>query len=685
MNSMLMKSFLMKNIRMKSFPIKSFQKKSVLYKGGLTLLLTAFLMTALLLLPALSPAGAEGTEPPKEAGNPENSLNAQETAPAADTGNPENTVLPAGAQSTKNALILSEIESEEDTDITENPDDTEVTQLTAEKAVLEEGNLRDNMALYADQDIPSIITMYLTVTEGNAADGTDHTWTEINTYSVYDYEAMATDRYKAEGLLQIDEKGEGLREGCFGFGETLPNVSVQVRGQSSSQSAQKNYKIRIKKGRGEFREQRTLNLNKHYSDNLRFINKLCYRFVQRIPQLIGGRTQFVRLFVKDLTAGGSGEYQDYGLYTMVEQVNRTFLKNHGLDENGQLYKVTFFEWKKYAAVMMSEEDPEFDRDAFNAYLEIKGSEEHGDLRSAIEDINNYLKPIQETVEERFCAENLCCWMAVNILISNYDSHARNLFLYSPLNSEKFYVIPWDLDDSLRGAYNRKRNYSEGGSWERGFQMFLGLNLTNRMLKEQVYRDMLTKAVEDLYHNYLQPETVDRDARSLASVVEPLIFDETGADYENLRIKDPAEYEELVESVSKEITLNYEYYHESIRKPWPFFVDLPVPDPENGELILSWDTSYDINGEALTYDYILARDYAFTDVLSHGEGLVIPTVAVPAPSPGRYYLRVIARNESGYTMDCFDYYSTHVNGKAYGCYAFMIHEDGTAEAYIEAGV
>ena len=33
-----------------------------------------------------------------------------------------------------------------------------------------------------------------------------------------------------------------------------------------------------------------------------------------------------------------GKFEDYGLYTQVEQINKNYLKDHGLDENANLYK-----------------------------------------------------------------------------------------------------------------------------------------------------------------------------------------------------------------------------------------------------------------------------------------------------------------------------------------------------------
>lgn len=58
-------------------------------------------------------------------------------------------------------------------------------------------------------------------------------------------------------------------------------------------------------------------------EGLRFRNKLAYDLMKDIPQMISARTQFVHLYVKDETEGGSGVFEDYGLFTQVEQMNKT--------------------------------------------------------------------------------------------------------------------------------------------------------------------------------------------------------------------------------------------------------------------------------------------------------------------------------------------------------------------------
>lgn len=540
-----------------------------------------------------------------------------------------------------------------------------------EKEIPKEANLSDAMAIYEDDDPASVVKMYLQVSKGNKADGSNHTWAEINSHSNAYYDEMGIDRYMVEGKLKIVE-ANGTES--FGEADVVPNVSVQVRGQTSSANSVKNYKVRIKDGKGEYRNQRTLNLNKHIEEPYRFINKVSYDLLDEIPQLIGGRTQFVNLFVCDTTEDPDNtEYVDYGLYTMVEQVNRTYLKNRGLDENGHLYKVSFFEWNEYEAVSTPVDSPDFDEAAFEQYLEIKGARDNKKLNDAVEAINNYMKPIDEVIEEYFDAENLSYWMAYNILIGNYDSGARNLFLYSPLNSNKFYMVCWDMDAAFRNNFYDSIEQSEGKSWERGMPMYLGLTLTNRMLKEKKYRDMLDAAVEDLHDRYINQAHVQEKVDMYSNLTKSFLYG--GADSQNAYVKQDV-FEKLIKTFASETEDNYRYYKESRDYPWPFFVGLP--EFSGDKMILNWDIAYDVNGKEVTYDYVLSDDYYFENVISEGHGLVSPSVAVDELDEGVYYLRLSATNSSGFTQDCFDYYSIRRYGKIYGCYVFMINEDGIVE-------
>ncbi|MBO5598963.1 MAG: CotH kinase family protein [Oribacterium sp.] len=583
------------------------------------------------------------------------------------------------------------------------------------KAEPHEEHLYDDKKLYKNQDDYSVITMYLTVSKGNTGDSSRHTWEEVNKYSTYDYKnAGIKERYKVEGLLQIDETGNGITENSFGYDETIPNVSVQVRGQTSSMAIQKNYKIRIKDGRGEFRGQRTLNLNKHRSDVFRFANKMSYDLANSIPELIAGRTQFVHLYVKDTTSPktvspdnasvaddktNSNEqssyetdtginitapdgYEDYGLFTMVEQVNRTYLRTHGFDENGQLYKVTFFEWNTMDELMIDEDDPSFDQSKFDDYLESKVNNDHSNLRDTLTALQNYSIPIDQILEEHFDVENMMYFLAFNILNGNADVGARNLFLYSPLNSKKIYFICWDMDNTFMNIYRKEKNHSDALSWERGMTKYLGLTLVNRLMKEQRYRDMLSDAVEDLYQHYITPDIVQTRALKYANVVEPYVF--SMPDLHHAPVKDPEQYEELVSRLGEEVENNYNVFKESMKWPWPFFIGLPIVDYAKNETIFTWTTSYNY-GEDVTYDLYVSTDYYFENILYEEHDLTVPIATTQSLAPGTYYLKVTSTGKSGYTMDCFDYFSLEDGDKCYGCYCFIINKDGTVINYEEENI
>ena len=387
-------------------------------------------------------------------------------------------------------------------------------------------HLRDNDALYTVYDDSGVVTMYLTVTRGTEAENTDHTWEQINSYSAYDYEAMQVPRYQVEGLLQVgDESGPAASE--VGYGETVPNATVQIRGQTSSRNAQKNYKIKLKKNKGSWRGQRTVALNKHQGDGLRFRNKMAYDLIRGIPQMMGLRTQFVHLYVKDKTQTAGASFVDHGLYTQVEQPNKTALRAHGLDENGQLYKVNFFEFLRYGDVIRLKTDPAYDKTAFEQLLEIKGSDDHQKLIEMLDVLNDETSPMEDLFETTFDTENIAYWMAFQILLGNTDTQSRNMYLYSPLNSKRWYILDWDNDAMLSRTEWEYRNYSDSLSWERGVSNYWGNVLFRRCLQTKRFRQELDAAIEELFR-YFSADRIGEMTARYRSLVEPFVWQAAGS-------------------------------------------------------------------------------------------------------------------------------------------------------------
>lgn len=552
-------------------------------------------------------------------------------------------------------------------------EDNKTEQVKAEKAEKEEINeihLRDKDSLYENDDDTSVVTMYLTVSKGSSSENTYHTWKEINSYSVYDYEDMGVERYQVAGLLQVGDEN-GPTEGEVGYGERVPNATVQIRGQTSSQNAQKNYKIELKKNKGTWRGQRTINLNKHMTEGMRFRNKLAYDLIRGIPQMVGLRTQFVHLYVKDNTEEPGGKFEDYGIYTQVEQLNKTALKSHGLDSNGQLYKINSFEFYRYEDIIKKEDDAGYDKTAFEKMLEIKGDSDHTKLIDMLTDLNDYSIGIEDVLKEHFDEENIVYWMAFQILMGNVDTQNRNVYLYSPLNSDIWYFIAWDNDGCLMRPEYELRNFSDQNSWEKGISNYWGNILFQRCLKSRSFREKLNDAILDL-REYLNKDMLTSKIESYKNVLKPYLYLMPDAEYEPLTSE---QYDQIAASLPDEIEKNYQLYLESLETPMPFYIGVPTIDGD--KLKFNWDVSYDLDAEDITYSVEVARDYLFRDVIYQNTTLIVPEAEMDLPEAGQYFVRVRATNTSGKTQDAFDYYVTD-EGKYYGMRCFYITEDSTVE-------
>ena len=76
------------------------------------------------------------------------------------------------------------------------------------------------------------------------------------------------------------------------------------------------------------------------------------------------------------------------------------------------------------------------------------------------DLNDYSIGIEDVLKEHFDEENIVYWMAFQILMGNVDTQNRNVYLYSPLNSDIWYFIAWDNDGCLMRPEYELRNFSD---------------------------------------------------------------------------------------------------------------------------------------------------------------------------------------------------------------------------------
>ncbi len=529
--------------------------------------------------------------------------------------------------------------------------------------------LQDNMNIYQYDDPDSVITMYVTVREGNSADNSDHTWQEVNDFTKFFFVGnVNTVVGKAEAILQIGDEN-GPIPGELGYGEIVPNATIQIRGNTASRTPQKSYKIELFDSAGEWRGQSTIALNKHFDDITRLRNKMCFDLMKELDDFVSLRTQFVHLYVKDETSDPPSDvFVDYGLFTQIEQPNRAFLRNHLLDQDAQLYKPNMFEFYRYPDEIKLADDPFYDLQRFETILEVKGNQDHSKLIKMLEDVNNWNIPIEEIFNSYFDADNYFTWMAFNIIIGNVDTESQNFYLYSPQNSQTWYFLPWDYD----GSFARQEKEIFGGYgfhlFQEGIANYWGSVLHKRVLTVPAYRAQLDEKINQLLE-FITPELIAARVENYREVTDKYVSNMP--DILHLRAT-LEEYDLLMNLLPSELEINYQLYVESLEKPMPFY--LGDPQVVNGKLRFNWEEAYDFDAQDITYTFRLSPSWNMTDAIYEVELTNFTTFEVDLVSPGEYFWQVVATNEDGKVQYPFDYYRDVEGDYHYGMKYFYLHED-----------
>lgn len=520
------------------------------------------------------------------------------------------------------------------------------TQLTATSLPINNSidySLPDDKRLYNRDNDSDIKSLYITIFPQDIADN-DLDWYEFNHQQIKE-EAVGIKVLLQEGL----PNGGGTESGYFQYNATQTNAKMFIRGNTAWNSKQKSYRIKINDEAGLLMDQQTLNLNKHQKDITRLRNKLSYDLMEPIPNMVSLRTHFMELYVKDLSAdAANSDYESYGLFTHVEHPNKKFLKSHMLDPNGYLYKGRHFEFLQYPEIV-STTDPNYDKKKFERFLEIKGREEHEKLIEMVKDINNLSIPIQETVEKHFDLDNLMTFLAINILMDNMDTDAHNFFLYSPLNLEKWYFIPWDYD----GGWELLRRTNNLREYQGGISTYWGIPMYNRLFRHQEYVDMLSEKIEYLYNNYINEDIVKAQIAKYENIVYPRLMQMPDLYYLPEKI---TEYDKDIQLIIDTPKRGKERYYEDLEKPKPFFLNEVIQNETS--LDFSWGNSFDLQSDNLVYEFTLAKDYYFKDIVVEDLNVPFNDFSVTDKlEPGIYYWKVYARDSKGNRQSNFEQFFT----------------------------
>ncbi|MBH5320703.1 exopolysaccharide Pel transporter PelG [Paenibacillus sp. GSMTC-2017] len=517
--------------------------------------------------------------------------------------------------------------------------------------------LIEDKRLYERDDDRSLKTVYVTILPDKS--GSEKT---LDWYGLNRLPDKSEDKSLSIIMQEGSAQGAGPAQGMFGYGTTKANGSITLRGRTAWYAPQKSYRIKLHDEAGQWLDQTSFNLNKHNNDDAKFANKLSFDLFETIPNISSLRTQFVNLFVKDLSNGEKdANFVDYGLFTHIEQPNKQFLKAHMLDPNGHLYKASFFEFDRYPDQIKSHNDPNYKKSEFETLLEIKGREEHDKLIGMLDDLNNSQIPIDEVIEKHFDLDNFLTWTAANILMDNMDTDTSNYFLYSPLNSNKWYFLPWDYD----GGWEIERHAEDSETTRNGISRYWNSKLHKRYFRTLDNVDKLKVKMDEL-SKIINKENISKMIKNYRPVVEPFLYRDPDIKY--LPVAN-SEYESVIQRFINTPEKSFKRFIEDIERPKPFFQGEVIQS--GNELRFNWDMSYDLQGDDLSYDIDVAKDPLFTQIVVQEKELTETKWTTDKVSPGIYYWRVTARDSHGSSNVSFDYYLDPEGDFYYGMREFEV--------------
>lgn len=548
----------------------------------------------------------------------------------------------AGAQEIRKSLVTAEQEEETAAAVSEVPSEEYKENggfRIAETQGIDEGGLREDKNVYNEDDPDSLAYFYVTVRYGSEARGTNHTFDQVkNAIRFRDNEHYDNDVY-ADALVQVGDEN-GPVPGMLGYGDSDSNATIRIRGNSSTLMPQKSYKLSLNDEAGLWRGQSNIALNKHAFDAVRFRNKLYFDLAKKLTDVPSLRTQFVRLFVKDETAGKT-EFEDYGLYTQVEVPTKKYLANHGLDRSGFLYKAISFNFESNELIK-NYDDPEFNLDGMETVISCRGREDNTRLLEMIQAVNDTSRDINEVLDTYFDRDNYLQWLAFNLLMGNRDTTMQNFYLYSPLNGQKWYFIPWDGDASLMRYEQEMESEQPIADWEWGIGNYWGVILHQRFLKNERNRQEL-EAVIDEMHQWLNKETIDEMAAEYYETVKPYIY--AMPDVLNLQ-HTQGEVEDIISRLGDDAERNYQETKESFTDPMPFW--MYAPEGEDEQIKLSWEAAYDFRGQNMEYHLEVSAKPDMSSPIINETGLSQLSYTVPKETlgTGEFYWRVTAVRDDG---------------------------------------
>jgi spore coat protein H len=306
-------------------------------------------------------------------------------------------------------------------------------------------------------------------------------------------------------------------------GERVSDVALRYKGMASFSMARgtpkKSFKLEFDRWAGEpFRGQRTLNLNNNAMDPTQIREAVAYELF-RDSGLPAGRTAFARV---SITAPGKFDHHYLGLYTIVEQVDKHFLKEHFKSARGMLLKPEGMtglpnmgdNWEQYARTYNPKSD--VSPDQAKRLMDFTRLLNNSSKAAFAAQVRDYLD-----------VDEFLLYVAVNTVSANLDSFlgvGHNYYLYLDPRDNRFRFIPWDLNLAFAGLLHAdsqtQANLSLDKTWMHENP------LIERVLEIPEFRAEYHRKIEHLLNTSFEPAHTTRVIDHIQAMAAQAIADET---------------------------------------------------------------------------------------------------------------------------------------------------------------
>jgi hypothetical protein len=269
-------------------------------------------------------------------------------------------------------------------------------------------------------------------------------------------------------------------------GTPLPASGIKFKGNSSynNPSQKKSFKLDLNAyvAGQDMDGLKKLNLNNGFKDPTLMREKIMLDFLNRAG-IAAPRCTYAKVYINSVY---------WGLYLMVEEVNKDFLDDRFYDDKGNLFKGDPSGDLKWLGSSVN---------TYTAKYELKTNETANnwtDLVYFINKINNSPVSFQDSLNKVLqVTPFLRAWAACNIFanLDSYIGSGHNYYVYHDSISNKFNWITWDVNEafgnfnqgmSVSQLENMSLNYTSGGP---GNRPLCNRSLTNTV----VYNAYITEA------------------------------------------------------------------------------------------------------------------------------------------------------------------------------------------------